>query len=217
MGMDGGGYFKIAAEFADPVECPGVDELNWPVAAARSGAAKQAITRCETPAKLTQTTGWLFRDRSAWIPNACPMASVSPGRPFRFRFHCLILARPRDLRTTPSGHRRRSSIKHCASRFRVDVRMSAAKMSESRARYEHLHAAIVPLRLKIAQESLLQYNGMLMDVLQLLNARQLHFEARRNAIAALRDYWIARAELEAHGRRRLPTTRPASQPAAHGD
>ena len=221
MGIDGGRIFSIAAELADPVEVPGVDELEAQAQSQRLDlrAAKQALSVAKHSAKLTQTTGWLSSASLGVDTERMPDGQHVTGPTFSFPIPLFDFGQAARLRADAEWTQ--AAWQYQALRFQVasDVRMSAAKMSESRARYEHLHAAIVPLRLKIAQESLLQYNGMLMDVLQLLNARQLHFEARRNAIAALRDYWIARAELEPRrsAAGNLPTTRPASQPAAHGD
>ena len=55
---------------------------------------------------------------------------------------------------------------------------------------------IIPLRHKIVDQAQLHYNGMLLDVLNLLQARQNEIDSGRDYIAALRDYWIARTELE---------------------
>jgi cobalt-zinc-cadmium efflux system outer membrane protein len=56
--------------------------------------------------------------------------------------------------------------------------------------------ALVPLRERIVQLSLEQYNAMLLGPYQLLTAKQNEVTAYREYIEAVRDYWIARADLE---------------------
>ncbi len=55
---------------------------------------------------------------------------------------------------------------------------------------------ILPLQDKIMKESLKQYNFMLLGNYQLFLFRQNQINARKDAILARRDYWIAYAELE---------------------
>jgi cobalt-zinc-cadmium efflux system outer membrane protein len=54
----------------------------------------------------------------------------------------------------------------------------------------------VPLRERIVALTQEQYNAMLLGVYQLLQAKQGEIEAYRAYIEAVRDYWIARADLE---------------------
>ncbi len=50
---------------------------------------------------------------------------------------------------------------------------------------------IIPLRKKIADETLLRYNGMLVGVFELLNDAHEQIAATRTSLAATRDYWLA--------------------------
>jgi cobalt-zinc-cadmium efflux system outer membrane protein len=54
----------------------------------------------------------------------------------------------------------------------------------------------VPLAEQITAETQLQYNAMQLGVFQLLQAKQREIDTRRQSIAAQRDYWLARTELE---------------------
>ena len=87
---------------------------------------------------------------------------------------------------------------------RSDVRRAAAKMISLHARAQRFRAVIIPLRQQIVEQSQLHYNGMLLDVLQLLQAKQSEIESASDYIAALRDYWLARTELERVVGGRLP-------------
>jgi outer membrane protein TolC len=59
----------------------------------------------------------------------------------------------------------------------------------------HYREVVVPLRKTVTDQALLHYNGMFISAFQLLAAKQAEVDARRGYLEALRDYWIARAEL----------------------
>ncbi len=60
----------------------------------------------------------------------------------------------------------------------------------------HHREQLVPLRNLIAEENVLRYNGMLIGVFELLADARLQIVAVNSAIEALRDFWIADADLE---------------------
>ena len=60
----------------------------------------------------------------------------------------------------------------------------------------HHRDEIVPLRQRIADENLLRYNGMLIGVFELLADARLQIASVNSAIEALRDFWLAQADLD---------------------
>ena len=60
----------------------------------------------------------------------------------------------------------------------------------------HYRDEIVPLHKKISDENLLRYNGMLIGVFDLLADARSQITAVNASIEALRDFWIARADLD---------------------
>ena len=60
----------------------------------------------------------------------------------------------------------------------------------------HYRDEIVPLRKRIADENLLRYNGMLIGVFELLADARSQIASVNASIEALRDFWIAQADLE---------------------
>ncbi|MDO8419733.1 MAG: TolC family protein, partial [Rubrivivax sp.] len=60
----------------------------------------------------------------------------------------------------------------------------------------HYRDEIVPLRKLVAEENLLRYNGMLIGVFELLADARVQIASVNGAIAALRDFWIAKADLD---------------------
>ncbi|WP_051293735.1 TolC family protein [Pseudoduganella violaceinigra] len=79
--------------------------------------------------------------------------------------------------------------------------------SEARERYQdyqasyqlatHYRDVVIPLRQKISEETLLRYNGMLLSVFELLADAREQTAAVNNYITALKEYWIADANLDA--------------------
>jgi len=68
-----------------------------------------------------------------------------------------------------------------------------------RAAYDiarHHRDEIVPVRQRIAEENLLRYNGMLIGVFELLADARAQIASVNSAIEALRDFWIAQADLD---------------------
>jgi outer membrane protein TolC len=55
---------------------------------------------------------------------------------------------------------------------------------------------VVPLGQRIAEENLLRYNGMLIGVFELLADARTQIAGVNGAILALRDFWIAQADLD---------------------
>lgn len=79
---------------------------------------------------------------------------------------------------------------------RSDVRRAWQQLNVARQLYQQITSSLLPQRQKILGETLLQYNAMQLSNFVLLQAKTSELEAQRAAVEALRDYWIARAELE---------------------
>jgi cobalt-zinc-cadmium efflux system outer membrane protein len=69
-------------------------------------------------------------------------------------------------------------------------------MVAAKERAQTYRATIIPLRRRVVDQAQLHYNGMLMGIFQLLDAKQHEIDAGREYIAALKEYWTARCELE---------------------
>ena len=78
---------------------------------------------------------------------------------------------------------------------RSEVRAATAEVVTSRRRADELRRVLVPTRERIVALSQQHYDAMLLGVHQLLMAKQSEVNAYREYIEAVRDYWIARAEL----------------------
>ena len=79
---------------------------------------------------------------------------------------------------------------------RSDVRASRVRVATARSIVEEYGKGLVPLRENIVRFSQQHYDAMLLGVFQLIQAKQSEFDAYREYIESLRDYWIARSDLE---------------------
>ena len=83
----------------------------------------------------------------------------------------------------------------------------------------HQRDEIVPLKQRIAEENLLRYNGMLIGVFELLADARSQITSVNGAIDALRDFWLAQADLDLAlvGKPGQAMALPAGTPATAAD
>lgn len=102
-------------------------------------------------------------------------------------------------RALASSEVRRAVHEHYATAVEVRAAARAARDRLIAAREIALHHrdVLVPLRHRIYRETLLDYNAMQIGAVQLIQVRQAEIDAGRRLIEALRDYWLARGEMDA--------------------
>lgn len=88
---------------------------------------------------------------------------------------------------------------------RSEVRAARARLVTLRNMAERYQKVVLPLRTTIVDESQRQYNAMQIGLPALLLARREQVEAWRAYLETVRDYWMARADLERLVGGRLPT------------
>jgi cobalt-zinc-cadmium efflux system outer membrane protein len=79
---------------------------------------------------------------------------------------------------------------------RAQIRIARIEVELSREVVQRYAQVLVPLRERVVIYSQQQYDAMLIGVYELLVAKQNEISAYRELIEGLRDYWIARAELD---------------------
>jgi cobalt-zinc-cadmium efflux system outer membrane protein len=80
--------------------------------------------------------------------------------------------------------------------IRSEVREASSRLAATRAVVERYAKVVLPLRDRVVALSQEQYDAMLIGTYQLLQSKQNQVNAYRELIEALRDYWLARANLE---------------------
>ena len=79
---------------------------------------------------------------------------------------------------------------------RSEVRAARDRVSLTRRVVDRYRTSLVPLRERIVALAQQQYNAMLLGAYQVIAAKQSEVSAYREYIEAVRDYWIARSDLE---------------------
>lgn len=113
----------------------------------------------------------------------------------------------------------RKSQQHFAAlsaQVRTEVRVASESMFAAYRLAERYRMKILPLRERIVRETQLHYNAMQIGPVQLLQAKAAQVEAGRQYVESLRDYWVARAELEQAVGGRLSAEAPSVKPAEIG-
>jgi len=106
---------------------------------------------------------------------------------------------------------------------RSEVREAHAAYRSAEALARHQQEAVLPLRRRIADETLLRYNGMLASAFELLADARAQIGAVTTAVEALHGHWVAETRLQAAlagvpagaGLALAPRRSAAGAPAAH--
>jgi len=91
-----------------------------------------------------------------------------------------------------------------AIKIRSEVRSLRNRIIMLRNVIEHYQGTVLPLKKKIVDLTLKNYNYMLTGAFDLLLAKQQEFEAIQKYLGAVKDYWIVRAEMQKALGGRLP-------------
>lgn len=95
-------------------------------------------------------------------------------------------------------------LQEAAIHARSEIRVHRAALVAARRKVEYYQKTVLPRAGSITDLTLLQYNAMLVGTYQLLETRSDQIDAHRQYVEALREYWIARSELELAVGGRLP-------------
>lgn len=99
-----------------------------------------------------------------------------------------------------------------------EVRTAHHALTAARSAAEFFQNTLLPQRKLILRESLLHYNAMQKSPYELLLAKEQQQTAERLSLEALRDYWLARTELERALGGRVPgANNPSAAPSEKND
>jgi cobalt-zinc-cadmium efflux system outer membrane protein len=90
-------------------------------------------------------------------------------------------------------------------------------MLSARQVVDHYRTVLLPLRETVVEQASLQYNGMQIGLYELLSAKKEQVDAYRAYVGSVRDYWIARAELERVMGGRIGTAAPVPEGGGQSD
>lgn len=105
-----------------------------------------------------------------------------------------------------------------AIKIRAEVRSAHARMQIARARVEHYQSRLLPTQQRRLEQTQRQYNAMQLGPFELIHSRQEQLEALEAQTEALKEYWLARTDLEKALGKELPLesqTPHQHQPSSH--
>ena len=150
-------------------------------------AQSASIAQAEVFLEQSEVSGHYERETSGEYsigPNVrVPIPIFNQGQP----------ARARALAKLRQSQQRYLAL---AADIRSDVRAARDKMLVARQQVQFVKATALPTRTRVTEESQLEYNAMQIGPFQLLQAKQEEVKTGADYVEALRDYWVARAELE---------------------
>lgn len=95
-------------------------------------------------------------------------------------------------------------LQDVAIHVRSEIRVHRAELVAARRKVEYYEKTVLPRAESITELTLREYNAMLVGTYQLLETRTDQIDAHHEYVEALRDYWVARSELELAVGGRLP-------------
>ncbi len=97
--------------------------------------------------------------------------------------------------------------------IRNEVALGLDRVATTRDIAERYRTALVPQRESVVARTQEEYNYMLVDLFELLQAKREEFDAYQEYLEAVRDHWLARVELRRVAGGHLPDDEQALQPA----
>lgn len=192
--------WKLAARLPElPREEVGLDRLESHAIAQRLDldAARHSVQAMAHALSLAKTTRWV-----GTINVAVEAGRLRDSKRFSFGPSVALEIPLFDQRQAAIARleaikrQTENELQALAIDIRADVRAGRARLLAARGTVEDYGRTLVPLRENIVRFSQQQYDAMLLGVYQLLQAKQAEFATYREYIEALRDYWIARSDLE---------------------
>lgn len=176
------------------------------------GSARRQVQALDSAVGLAKATRWtgsitvgLEAGRLRGSKHLSFGPSVSVEVPL-FDQRQAAIARLEAMRRQADNH-----LQELAIDVRADVRSARVRVETARSVVETYAKVVVPLRERIVALSQTHYDAMLLGVYQLIAARQSEFDSYRAYIEGLRDYWLARSDLERAIGGRLEPVRPAQE------
>ena len=156
---------------------------------------RQRFTAAATKADLARVRGWL-PELKAGVSFEREDAKWSTGPIAEIELPIFYQGQGEVARAEAEMRRERQLYTGMGVRVRAALRAVQARASAARERTLYLKNTLLPMRERILNETQLQFNAMNTSVFQLLIARRDQIEAGRGYVESLREYWLAKADLE---------------------
>jgi outer membrane protein TolC len=157
-------------------------------------------------ASLARVTGVLPDLRAGFEAERIEAWAVGPVAALRFPL--FYQGQGEVSRAEAEMRRAAESRAALLARVGTEAKLAGERLLAARARVMRYEKDILPLRQHIVEETWLRYNAMSVGVFQLLQAKRDQLDAELRYERAVRDYFVARTEVELFLAGRLPASRP---------
>lgn len=191
--------WKLSAELpALPAAEPPLDHLESIAIARRLDLAADRQEVAILTRASTLTNRWrFFPALEIGVESESEEAGVSLyGPSIAFELPLFDRGQARRARLQSQHRQSENVLAAHAVEVRSEVREARDRMLRLRRQAEYYRDTLIPLRERIVLLSQQRYNAMLLGVYDLLRAKQSEVDTYRAYLETLRDYWIARADLE---------------------
>ena len=203
---------------------PDIPEQPVPMKDVERRALEQSLDLANVRQRIAATSEQLGLTRwTALLPelSAGPQAERNDGEweigpRLDFAIPLFDQGQARVGRGVAELRRARQEYYGAAVRIRATARALRDRVDGARDRALYYRDILLPLRERIVNEAQLQYNAMQLGPFQLLRAREQQIQTAVAYIESLRDYWLARADVEQILNGRLPNSRLGSTKSTSG-
>lgn len=195
-----------------PLEQPAVETLLAHAAEQRAdlAAALARLDAGERGAVLSRRLGWLG-ELELGIEHERHGTERSTGGEIKFELPLFHRGQARVARADAAREAALQRAERIALEIERDVRTGVARLATLREIIDAYREALIPQREAIVARELERYNFMLIGVFELLEAKRSEYDAYQGYLEAIRDYWLAHAELSRAVGGRLPNEPIASE------
>ena len=180
-------------------------------------AAHHEVTSLASSLGLTQTFRWVPILDFGFSGERDIDAALNMGPQFRIELPIFNQGQSRVARGQAKLRYAAAKFEALAVRIRSDVRKSRIELQVQSEKAAFYRNEALPTRLRIVSRTHLQYNAMQVSSYDLFLAKANELMTERDYIVSLRDYWIARADLEcAVGGTLTPPKLVDTQPVSPG-
>jgi outer membrane protein TolC len=188
---------------AAPLDLPDVEAIalreRLDIQAGQLRAAQTAATL-----GLTRATRFINVLDLDYVRNSKSGETSAPGYAIRLELPLFDWGTARVAKAEALYMQQVNLVAQAAVDARSEARQAYLDYRSAYTLARHYRDQVIPLRKKIADETMLRYNGMLMSVFELLADARAQAAAVNGYIQAQNDFWLAHIKLEAALGGRLP-------------
>jgi outer membrane protein TolC len=157
-------------------------------------AAKQRYTAAAKHAGIADVSGWLPELKAGVSAERDQQWGVGPAVQLELP---LFYQGQGEVGAARARMKREQYLyADAAVQVRSAARAVRARLDAARRGVVHAHDVVLPLRERVVQQTQLEYNGMLVGIFQLLEAKREELAAAEKYLELRRDYWRSRLEAE---------------------